>query len=196
MTNDRRIPMQKMSAFLLAITVSLFFLTPALACEPCFRILTLEETAEAADLVIIGRLARKGPSTGDYPQGGPDWIEVQVLETLKGKPKEKRIRVNSWDGMCNYGIILPDKRDYIIFLAEGEELYKAVDIGCAAKQFPIENGMVMLETESVSLDEFVARWGLERGEDSYEDHTPLPLCGTFGFGVVFVGIDWMSKRKN
>jgi hypothetical protein len=183
----------------LILFISLIFLlayaAPARACEPCYRILTLEETTESAALVIIGKLVRKGLSTGDYPQGGPDWIEVQVLETLKGTQGATKIRVNSWDGMCNYGILLPDKRDYVIFLAEGEDLYKAVDIGCAAKQFPIEDGMVEMDDESVPLDELVARLGLTRGENSYEDHTPLPLCGAFGFGAVLVGIVVVGRKR-
>jgi hypothetical protein len=186
--------MQKLLAFLLALTVSLFLLTPARACEPCYRILALEETAEAADLIIIGKLAREGPSTGEFPHGGPDWIEIQVLETLKGKPGAKKIRANSWDGMCAYGILLPDKQEYLIFLAEGEEHYNAVEIGCSAKQYPIEDGMVVLEEETIPLDELVARLGLER-EKVEEDGNVLPVCGAFGFGVVLVGVVLVGRKR-
>ena len=68
---------------LLVLFVFLFFFllisSPARACEPCFKILTLEETAAQADLIIIGRKGREGPSTGDYPHGGPDWIEIRII---------------------------------------------------------------------------------------------------------------------
>ncbi|MGD8457153.1 MAG: hypothetical protein PVF83_12275 [Anaerolineales bacterium] len=186
--------MKKSLALIGLLILLLAFASPARACEPCYRILTLEETAEAADLIIIGKLAGEGPSTGDYPHGGPDWIDVQVLETLKGKPSAM-IRVNSWDGMCAYGIILPDKQDYLIFLEEGEELYNSVEIGCSTRQFPVMDEMVVLENETVPLDELVARLGVER-EKVEKDSGVLPVCGWLGFGVVLVGVMfWRNKNK-
>jgi hypothetical protein len=186
--------MKKSLAFAGFLIFLLAYAAPARACEVCYRILTLEETAEAADLVIIGKLVREGPSTGDYPHGGPDWIEVQVLETLKGEQGAKKIRANSWDGMCAYGILLPDEGEYLIFLADGEEYYNAVEIGCSAKQFPVVDGMVVLEEETIPLDELVARLGLER-EAMDEDGGVLPVCGAFGFGVVLVGVVLVRKRE-
>jgi hypothetical protein len=187
--------MKKLLIFSISILILLVIVSPAKACEPCFKILTLEETAEQADLIIIGKKVKEGPSTGQYPQGGPDWIEIKVLETLKGEAPANRIKVNSWDGMCNYGIIITDKREYLIFLAEREDFYKAVDIGCAAKQFPIENGIVEMYEESVPLDEFVTRLGLERGERA-EDGGVLPFCGSLGMGVMLLGMVIVAKRKD
>jgi hypothetical protein len=186
--------MKRAWASIITFILLLAYATPARACEPCYRILTLEETAAAADLVIIGKLAKEGPITDNFPHGGPDWIEIQVLEVLKGEPSAKKIRANSWDGMCAYGILLPDKGKYLIFLAAGDEYYKAVEIGCAAKQYPIVDGMVVLENETVPLDELAARLGLER-EVIEKNGNVLPVCGAFGFGVVLGGIAWMSKRK-
>jgi len=185
--------MKRAFAFIIAFILLMVYATPARACEPCYRILTLEETAEAADLVIIGKLSKDGPSTGDFPHGGPDWIEMQVLEVLKGEPIAKKIRANSWDGMCAYGILLPDKQEYLIFLVEGEEYYKAVEIGCAAKQYPIVDDMVVLEEETTPLDELVARLGLER-EAVEEDGNVLPVCGWLGVGVILVGLVLVRKR--
>ncbi len=120
------------------------------ACEPCPEVLTFEESVAAADVIIIGERVGNGPSTGD----GPDWITVKVYEVLKGSVPDDRIQVNSWNGMCPYGIVVEDGL-YVMILGEYSEGYDAVHWGCSVKTFPVESEMVMMGDGPVSIDDFV-----------------------------------------
>jgi hypothetical protein len=122
----------------------------AYACEPCPEVLTFEESVAAADLIIIGERVGSGPSTGD----GPDWIMVDIYEILKGNTTETRIRVNSWDGMCPYGIVVDDGL-YVMILDQFEDQYDSVHWGCSVKTFPVESEMVMMGDGPVPIDDFV-----------------------------------------
>lgn len=122
--------------------------TLAQACEPCMEFLNLEDTTAAADLIVVGQLVREGPSTGT----GPDWIDIEIIEVWKGEAPQSVIRVNSWDGMCAYGIILQNRDSYLIFLeAEGEN-YDAVNYGCAVRSMPIQSEQIEYEEQAYSLD--------------------------------------------
>ena len=90
----------------------------------------LAQTAEAADLIVIGQRASEGSPTGGAPVGGPGWIWVQVLEVLKGKVDGNHIQVNSWDGMCAYGIVVGGET-YVMFLAWNGGMYDAMNFGYA-----------------------------------------------------------------
>ena len=125
------------------------------ACEPCAYILNFEETVAEADLIMVGRKTADGPSTGN----GPDWISVQVVEVLLGNVAGGSIRVNSWDGMCAYGIIIEDDGLYVMLLKEGEDMYRAIEWGCSVKQFPVMDEYVQMDDGSVHLDDFVQMLG-------------------------------------
>lgn len=145
--------------------IAIFQEEPAFACEPCSKIFNLNETAQAADTIIVGRKIGEGPTTirAEYP-GGPDWIEVKVLRTLKGEVSGI-IRVNSWDAICTYGIIVDDDKEYIMFLEKripgpGEVFnddYRTVEDGCAVKILPVEDNAVITDLKRMSVDEFVMR---------------------------------------
>jgi hypothetical protein len=139
--------------FFLAITLLLGLMlvtTVARACEPCMEFLSLEDTTAAADLIVVGRLVREGPSTGN----GPDWIEIEILEIWKGEASHSVIRVNSWNGMCAYGIILLDRDSYLIFLEAKGEYYDAVNYGCAVRSMPVRSGQIEYEERAYSVDAF------------------------------------------
>lgn len=142
----------------LAAAIFLGFLmvtTSARACEPCVEFLNLEDTTAAADLIVVGRLVREGPSTGT----GPDWIEIEILEVWKGEAPQSVIRLNSWDGMCAYGIILLNRDSYLIFLEAKGEVYDAVNYGCAVRSMPIRDGQIEYEEQAYSLDGFATLLG-------------------------------------
>jgi len=132
------------------------------ACEKCFPTLNLEETVAESDLIIIGQKISEGPHTDPRPDGygGPDWIEIEIEKIVKGQTKEKKIKVNSWDAMCRYGIIIDDQK-YIMFLKERnveDETYEydAVNYGCAVKTYLIKEDMVEFERRKfVPMDEFI-----------------------------------------
>ena len=143
------------------ILFGVFALSPSMifACEPCARILNLQETINASDLIIVGQKVAEGPRTGGPKDvSGPDWIKVKIVKTLKGQTNLKEITINSWDGMCNYGIDVDDKT-YIMLLdregdPSGDHDYNAVNYGCAMKTFPVQDETVELEGRKISLLDF------------------------------------------
>ena len=157
----------------------LIITTSARACEPCVEFLNLEDTAAAADLIVVGRLVREGPSTGS----GPDWIEIEILEVWKGETSQNVIRVNSWDGMCAYGIILLNRDSYLIFLEAKGEYYDAVNYGCAVRSMPVRNGQIEYEENAYSLDALAELLGPQI------DRENIPSTGTsLPWAPVLIGL--------
>lgn len=108
---------------LIAVTIGIFSFIPLIyACEPCEEELGFEETAKKADLIIIGQKVSESPDTNPSGGGpsGPDCIELKAFKVLKGNNDENKIRVNSWDAMCDYGIVVDDKT-YVMFLVHYED---------------------------------------------------------------------------
>jgi len=108
--------MKRNSVFCNAVLLLIVMTARVYACEPCAVALDFEQTVRQADLIIVGQKVLDGPRT-DFGEGygGPDWIDIEILEILKGEESKKRIKVNGWDAMCSYGIVI-DKGEYIIFL--------------------------------------------------------------------------------
>lgn len=133
------------------------------ACQPCMKIYGPEESLAVADAIIIGTKISAGPSTdvGAGP-GGPDWFDIKVHRILKGGRLPLKIRVNGWDGMCPYGFMLDDRRQYVLLLAASDpatrELrFDTVYNGCGVKAYEIKNSRVLMEME-VPLAEFMKQW--------------------------------------
>lgn len=148
-------------ALLLSIVLVLFS-PPAQACEPCLKILNLEQTVKAADLIIVGQRTDYSPKEKDRVkrQLGPDTIRVKVREVLKGNLKKGvRIKVNSWDGMCPYGILADDKV-YVMLLIKRKRVdyWDTVNNGCSRKSFPVEEGQVVLGGDSLSVPDFASKY--------------------------------------
>jgi hypothetical protein len=153
----------------------------ARACEPCVEILDLEQTTAAAELIVIGRLVREGPSTGS----GPDWLDIEILEVWKGALDQDRIRVNSWDGMCAYGVILFDHEPHLIFLEKRGDIFDAVENGCAVRSILIEGDLIHTEGGLAPLDEFAASLGLSDRRQVLPDASPT---ASIPWTPVFVGL--------
>ncbi len=129
------------------------------ACEPCARSLDWVETARSADVVVLGRKFDDGPAEAD---GGPDYIDLKVDDELLGTAISEVVRVNSWDGMCPYGITLTNSAPHIVFLTESNlsrtgAHYTAVSLGCGAKALPVVDDHVVLDSARIPLSEFVER---------------------------------------
>jgi hypothetical protein len=203
--------MKKSLIFFFTLTLLFIFAQPAHACEPCLEVLTLEETAAVADLVIIGKKVKNGPNVNGGGIGSsPDWIEVKVIEVLKGEIEETTIKVNSWNGMCAYGIVIEDKGEHLIFLQKVDPSthdgiqYDAVEWGCAVTRYPIEDDIVIKEYEEqrIPLDEFLALLELERKEPEptekentkdTEGSTGMPLCTGWMLFLPLAGIIWKKS---
>ena len=149
------------------MTLKLFFILelalcfyPCLlfACEPCVEIFDLPKTVNQADLIVVGQKTIEDPRTGT-DLGGPDWIKVKIYQILKGDTKQKEIKVNSWDGMCDFGIVVDDKV-YVMFLKinsiPSENVkYVAVNWGCAVKTLLVEKDYVDWKGQKIPLKDFI-----------------------------------------
>ncbi len=161
--------MKKIIILIVSIIILSLFSTSALACQPCREDLNFEQTTQKAGLIIIGQKVVHGPSTKSGSSklpGGPEWIRVKVLETLKGDLSEKEIQIRSWYGMCAYGIIINDNKPYVIFLQKGKDQYYAVNSGCAIRTFSVDGNIVNFkdsesskDTQKISIDELVKKIG-------------------------------------
>jgi hypothetical protein len=140
---------------MMVLAAALLAVIDARACEPCQSIATFDEAADAAQLIIVGQVVAEGPSTGS----GPDWITVQVIDVLKGDPPDTRIRVNSWDGMCGYGVVLAKGEQAVMLLTDGGEQFITVNYGCAISQYAMTDGAVVVDNQPVGLTDFATMLG-------------------------------------
>ena len=139
----------KKTFIIAGIIFSFLFATSIVyACEPCPSTLNFEETVEKSDLIIIGQRTDFSPNEQDSFEG-PESINVKIIEILKGETNQNQIKVNSWDGMCGYGIVVDDK-EYVMLLQEKDNIYDAVDFGCSIKTFPVLTDTVLKDTVTVS----------------------------------------------
>lgn len=146
---------------LVSLFVIFSLLTPhlALACEPCAQRMDWMQTAKAADVIVVGRKFDDGPNTGS---GGPDFIDLKVDDELVGVAISEVVRVNSWDGMCPYGVQINNGDPHIVFLrttnlAKTKAHYSAVSQGCSATAFPIIDDYVVMGKTKMPLDQFKAK---------------------------------------
>lgn len=174
--------MKKIIFILIGFIVISLLSVPVLACEPCpeNKILNFEQTAQKADLIIIGQKVSDGPSTKSYGSnfsGGPEWIKVKVLEIIKGDTKDQKIQIKSWYGMCAYGIIINDNKPHVIFLQKCNKQYCAVNSGCAIRTFPVEGNIISFQetelskdTQKISINELVKKIGPETKRKKIADY--------------------------
>lgn len=130
------------------------------ACQPCAKILSFEESVNEADLIIIGQKMSEGPRS-DFGEGygGPDWIEVKIKQVLKGEISAAKIKVNSWDAMCPYGIIVENDKDYVMLLRQREVTHEdyqfdAVNYDCGVKTYVLEGDYINFDGEKISVINF------------------------------------------
>lgn len=143
--------------FFLHLVLSAIYPNIGFACQPCAKKLDFSGSLKAAELVIVGaKLGQHADLDGGIPQG-PEYIQVRVKQVLKGTPSGAEIKVNSWDAMCSYGIVV-DNRDYLMLLVsetsshDGSE-YDAVNNGCAVKQLLVEDRKVQIEGKELSVSD-------------------------------------------
>lgn len=152
-------PHQKRLSLLVCLIALFAFFTPpssARACEQCpddYEI-TIKDAAQKAHLIAIISLAPEAaqpPQNKRLPAGEPDSIAVDVHQVFKGKlegafAKDQRIIANSWDGMCNYGVIIKanDARQFLVLLTWNGTEYRQVHQGCAPYQLPVSAGGVAI----------------------------------------------------
>lgn len=148
--------------FLLPLLLVLFA-SPALACAPCAKQLTLDETLKGVDTVIIGK------RTDSSKKERPETIEIEIEAVLKGKVTAgTTVTVKSWTGICPFGIMTATDAPAVFLLKEKDGMLDALDGGCAVKSLPYENGFITVDnslvgvkapgSEVLSLKAFVKRF--------------------------------------
>jgi len=152
---------QHFSRYLFIAFVWLGFMRLAWSCEPCFEVLDLAESILQADLIIIGhRKDYTSEEKDQWPkQQGPDSVQVLVTKILKGGLDNNLIEVNSWDGMCPYGIVVDDAQ-YAMFLKKREHVYDSVNFGCSVKTLPVRNDEIHIDENLISIENFKKRYDL------------------------------------
>lgn len=145
----------------LSAFICLGFVRMAWSCEPCFEVLDLAESILQADLIIIGhRKDYSAEEKNQWPkQQGPDSVRVFVTKILKGELDKNLIEVNSWDGMCPYGIVV-DGAQYAMLLKKRDHIYDSVNFGCAVKTLPVRDDEIYIDENPVSLANFKKRYDL------------------------------------
>lgn len=128
------------------------------ACEECptDHEIGLQETIDRSEVIIVGY--RSDSNTEEYPQT----IEITAKQILKGELNENPITVESFTSDCEYGIIIFDETDYIIFLRDDGDVYAPVNQACAVTKLPYE---------SVNIDEFMVTY---LGEAAKVEVAPSP----------------------
>lgn len=154
--------MKKFFFIILSVFSIAACISPADACEPCVKNLSIEETIAKSDLIIVGERVEEGPLSGGEEPHGPDWIKVNISRILKGTEENNPVVVNSWDAMCDYGLVI-GQGEYLMFLTrrgspEEPYQYDAVDFGCGVKSFPLIDGAMIVNEEALSLDDFIVRY--------------------------------------
>ncbi len=159
----------------LILIFAVFVLTamPTRACEPCEKFMSLDDVVERADVILIGN--RQDPPwffNDNHSGEGPPKIKVKVNRVLKGVIEKDTIIVDSWSGMCAYGITLYKEKNVLMLLKasansnQNPKSYMAVDF-CGPKQFKIIDGYLTKETmrgtqkideRVMALEEFEARY--------------------------------------
>ena len=131
--------------------VSLVMALPAgvWACAPCAQTLSLDETIQKADLVILAQ-----SKVYDFKSdGAPEKIQADVLKVLKGNYTDKSIELNSWTGeMCEFGFVFRKPQQVLIISANQDGQYERVASGYDTNSLPYENGLV---DGKESLDDFI-----------------------------------------
>jgi hypothetical protein len=179
----------KIALLFFVVLLSLILFRRGYACEPCAYILTLEETAEKADLIVIGH-ALDGITPAEFGGDfvGPDWMTIEVTHVIKGELSDNTIRVNSWNGMCQYGIVLGDDAPYVIFLQDLGDMYDAVEHGCAVKTLPVFDSFVEYQGERLPLKDFFSQLGINFNfQNDYRGTVKTPYL-LIGFLVIASGI--------
>jgi hypothetical protein len=138
------------------------------ACEPCPSTLNFQETVEKSDLIVIGQRTDFSPNEQDSFETLPESINVDIIEILKGSTNQNQITVNSWDGMCGYGIVVDDK-EYVMLLQKKDNMYDAVNFGCSIKTFSVDNGLVDFNGDKISIDEFTDKLGSQADRQIIDD---------------------------
>lgn len=128
----------------------------ALACQPCQNYVSFEDTVARAQLVVIGTAMKE--AVHEYDGENDDFMVLRVDGVLKGEKVSGDIRVQSWSGMCPYGLFMKNGTQAVVYLSPMDDAWQIVGNGCAEPASPVEDGQVRTTKGVVALDAFRAAY--------------------------------------
>jgi len=126
----------------------------ALACQPCQKFISFEETVSRAQLVVIGTAVKEAVHENEGKDD--DFMVLRVDGVLKGTPVSGDIRVQSWSGMCPYGLFMENGTQAVVYLSPAGDAWQTVGSGCAEPASEVKDGQVHTTKGAVALDAFRA----------------------------------------
>ncbi len=128
----------------------------AYACEPCFQEIDLSGSIAEADIIAVVQRDYDPFVTIDRPET----IDLRLSSLLKWSiATGHTVTVSSRVGMCPYGIIIDDDRDYLVLLETGNDVYRAVHQWCGVGVLPVVDGKVQSDGKEIDLQTFAqSRW--------------------------------------
>lgn len=132
----------------------------AAACEPCREEHDLVSSMQAAEFILLVEKTRDGTRNDDgYGWGGPDWIEVKIKGSLKGRRLPPIIKINSYEGQCLRGFKLDKGKEYVVLLREIQSAktqfrFDVVLKGCGTKSLPVEEDYIVVDGARWTVEEF------------------------------------------
>jgi hypothetical protein len=132
------------------VAIALSFGTgAAIACQPCRSFISLEETIERADLIVV--------ATGltEAQQFESENSVVRVDSVLKGEAAAE-ISVQTWYGMCSYGLFLRKDQQAVVYLKKDGDRYRTVSDGCAERAGAVSGDSVTTSKGVMTLEAFKA----------------------------------------
>ncbi|MDD3370660.1 MAG: hypothetical protein PHE27_02420 [Alphaproteobacteria bacterium] len=121
--------------------------------------MSIAESIEKADAVIVAERTTEseGEAKGDL-SALPPFIDIDVLDILKGNVPEHKIRVKSFSGMCPYGIYFQKGTKAVVILAHRQSYYDAVAGHCSVRVLPYDGEKVVAEGKGMSLRDFAQKY--------------------------------------
>ncbi|MDD4616656.1 MAG: hypothetical protein PHW76_06030 [Alphaproteobacteria bacterium] len=145
--------------------VLLFLPREGVACERCLSTLSLEETISQADEIAVAErdpdenIAEPDPNATELDMSKlPEFIHLKILKVLKGEPLPPVVRVQSYSGMCRYGIYFRKGVTALVFLKRTPDFYTSVAGGCSKTSIPLGGNTLNLDGKKITLQTFTEKY--------------------------------------
>ncbi|MFO0389088.1 MAG: hypothetical protein ACK502_05130 [Alphaproteobacteria bacterium] len=146
--------MRNVTLFL--ITIIFMYSSKAMACEPCPSYWSVQDSLDAADLVIIGKRITPLQQGEDKLENTPEFVDIAVETVLKGKEERTTIRAKAWSSMCPYGIVTPPEKFYVMIMIKSKDgaYYDSLNNGCAVSTITVNDNTLTTRDGTMTLEHF------------------------------------------
>lgn len=139
------------------LIISLSFIFPILssACEKCNKP-SPSLAYKQANLVVIAKQIGPLPERG--PTGKPRVLnnktKIKIIKVIKGPNSllNTSLEIRAHYGICNYGLILKDRKEYLIFLKKESSKSPYQTLTCKAQEIPVRNDKIDINGKKIKID--------------------------------------------